>query len=204
MRSGADAELANHRRSGSRHPHGRKRGHGLPGESIHLTASTVAGATYSWTGPTFVSASQNPFVQMPAADGGTYSVTVTRAAACRRPERLDGVTADAAAPTVTAPPRRTSFNPFAAAPPGVPAGHERTARHLPRQRDGHGRLRRHSDALTPQVALADVTGSTCFEVGSTTVTFRFRTRPERRHDDRERDRPDVRDLNLDDVVDPSD
>jgi PKD repeat protein len=49
------------------------------GSTINLTASTVAGAIYSWTGPsTFTSAVQNP--TRPAATtamAGTYSVTAT-------------------------------------------------------------------------------------------------------------------------------
>ena len=49
------------------------------GQTLTLTASTVAGATYSWTGPNaFASSAQNPSI--PAATAvasGTYSVTVT-------------------------------------------------------------------------------------------------------------------------------
>ncbi|MBI3510729.1 MAG: gliding motility-associated C-terminal domain-containing protein, partial [Bacteroidetes bacterium] len=49
------------------------------GSTLNLTASNVAGGTYSWTGPNgFTSTTQNPSI--PAAilaDTGTYSVTVT-------------------------------------------------------------------------------------------------------------------------------
>jgi PKD repeat protein len=49
------------------------------GSTLDLTASTVAGATYSWTGPNgFSSSQQNPTIaNASAAASGTYSVTVT-------------------------------------------------------------------------------------------------------------------------------
>jgi len=49
------------------------------GNTLNLTASTVAGATYSWTGPnTFSSSAQNPSIaSATTATSGTYSVTVT-------------------------------------------------------------------------------------------------------------------------------
>ena len=49
------------------------------GATISLSTPTVAGATYSWTGPNgFTSALQNPTrSNAAAADAGTYSVTVT-------------------------------------------------------------------------------------------------------------------------------
>jgi gliding motility-associated-like protein len=50
-----------------------------PGDQLDLTASTVAGATYSWTGPNgFASALQNPTnASIVAADAGVYTLTVT-------------------------------------------------------------------------------------------------------------------------------
>jgi PKD repeat protein len=49
------------------------------GSTINLTASTIAGATYSWTGPsTFTSTTQNPTrPSATTAMAGTYSVTAT-------------------------------------------------------------------------------------------------------------------------------
>jgi hypothetical protein len=49
------------------------------GATLNLTASTVAGATYAWTGPNgFTSADQNPSISgVTAAAAGEYSVTVT-------------------------------------------------------------------------------------------------------------------------------
>jgi uncharacterized repeat protein (TIGR03803 family) len=49
------------------------------GQTLQLTASTVAGATYAWTGPNgFTSSLQNPtIVNATAAASGTYSVTAT-------------------------------------------------------------------------------------------------------------------------------
>ncbi len=49
------------------------------GNTINLSTTAVAGATYSWTGPnSFVSAVQNPsIVNATAAMAGTYSLTIT-------------------------------------------------------------------------------------------------------------------------------
>lgn len=48
------------------------------GETINLTASTVPGATYSWTGPSFTSSVQNPSItNASTANVGVYSVTAT-------------------------------------------------------------------------------------------------------------------------------
>jgi gliding motility-associated-like protein len=49
------------------------------GSSINLMASTMAGATYSWTGPNgFTSSLQNPVINnVTAANAGSYAVTVT-------------------------------------------------------------------------------------------------------------------------------
>ena len=63
------------------------------GGTISLTASTIAGATYSWTGPTgFTSIAQNPTIaNATTAMAGTYNVTVT----------VNGCTSPAATTTVT-------------------------------------------------------------------------------------------------------
>ena len=49
------------------------------GMTLNLTASTVPGATYSWTGPNgFTSTSQNPSIpSTTTANSGIYSVTAT-------------------------------------------------------------------------------------------------------------------------------
>jgi hypothetical protein len=49
------------------------------GQTLHLSASTVAGATYAWTGPNgFTSSVQNPSIPgATAAASGDYNVTVT-------------------------------------------------------------------------------------------------------------------------------
>ena len=54
------------------------------GSTLNLTASNIAGVTYSWTGPNgFTSSSQNPsIVGATTAASGTYSVTATSAAGC--------------------------------------------------------------------------------------------------------------------------
>lgn len=47
------------------------------GDSIKLTASTIAGAVYNWTGPNNFSSNQNPVkVNAAFSDSGTYSVVV--------------------------------------------------------------------------------------------------------------------------------
>lgn len=49
------------------------------GTALNLTASTVAGTTYAWTGPSgYTSSSQNPTIASPTTGNtGTYSVTAT-------------------------------------------------------------------------------------------------------------------------------
>ena len=49
------------------------------GSSINLTANTIAGASYSWTGPNgFTSSLQNPVINnATAANAGTYSASIT-------------------------------------------------------------------------------------------------------------------------------
>jgi gliding motility-associated-like protein len=49
------------------------------GNTLMLTANTIAGATYSWTGPNgFTSSLQNPSIaNITTAGGGVYAVTVT-------------------------------------------------------------------------------------------------------------------------------
>ncbi len=56
------------------------------GNTLSLTANTVAGATYSWVGPAgsgFTSSSQNPTVPIANAIAGTYVLTVTNATGCQ-------------------------------------------------------------------------------------------------------------------------
>ncbi|WP_460969981.1 PKD domain-containing protein, partial [Pontibacter aydingkolensis] len=49
------------------------------GETLNLSASTITGATYSWTGPnSFTSTSQNPFIaNVTSKAAGAYTVTAT-------------------------------------------------------------------------------------------------------------------------------
>ncbi|MEO6849892.1 MAG: DUF2341 domain-containing protein, partial [Mucilaginibacter sp.] len=57
------------------------------GSTLSLQVNTVAGATYSWSGPgSFTSSSQNPTIaNATAANAGTYTVTVTGATGCTSP-----------------------------------------------------------------------------------------------------------------------
>jgi hypothetical protein len=76
------------------------------GQTLNLTASTVSGATYAWTGPNgFTSSAQNPsIVNVKTAAAGTYSVRVT-VNGCQSSAGTTAVsvTADPTPPTVTAP-----------------------------------------------------------------------------------------------------
>jgi hypothetical protein len=50
-----------------------------PGQNLQLTASTIPGATYSWTGPnSFTSTQQNPTINgVSGSNGGIYTVTAS-------------------------------------------------------------------------------------------------------------------------------
>jgi len=62
------------------------------GDPINLTANTVGGGTYSWTGPnSFTSSSEDPtIVSAVSASGGTYNATVT-VAGCTSPSASTSV-----------------------------------------------------------------------------------------------------------------
>ncbi len=72
------------------------------GGSINLTASAVAGATYSWTGPNgFASTQQNPVItNATLANAGTYTVVAT-VNGCRSSGANTNVTVVVIAPTIT-------------------------------------------------------------------------------------------------------
>jgi hypothetical protein len=53
------------------------------GATLNLTATSFAGATYSWTGPSYTSNAQNPSITNAQATAtGTYTVVATSAAGC--------------------------------------------------------------------------------------------------------------------------
>ncbi|MCE7959352.1 MAG: hypothetical protein DYH06_15655, partial [Acidobacteria bacterium ACB2] len=179
------------------------------GESIHLTATDVPGATYSWTGPDgFVSALQNPVITnaQPAASG-TYSVTVTADGCESAPgTTTTAVTADAQAPTVTAPTDVVVFQSLCCATFGGadPTTSPALAAFLSGATATDDCVAA-ATALAPQAGGFDVTGTTCFEVGTTTVTFRFSDAA----GNVGTDTADVTvrmygDLNIDATVDPAD
>ena len=75
------------------------------GQTLQLMASTVSGASYSWTGPnTFTSMLQNPSISSATlAAAGTYSVIAT-AAGCASPAAMTtAVVNTAPSSTITAP-----------------------------------------------------------------------------------------------------
>jgi len=81
------------------------------GQGLNLTATTVAGATYSWTGPNgFTSTSQNPVVPaVTAAMAGIYSVQAIVGSFPSAPATVNVVVnADGAAPVVMAPASATA------------------------------------------------------------------------------------------------
>ncbi|MFL5753118.1 MAG: T9SS type A sorting domain-containing protein, partial [Bacteroidia bacterium] len=72
------------------------------GQVLNLTASFVAGATYSWTGPnSFTSSSQNPGIPtIQLADAGTYTVTATSSGCTSAPSTTNvSVTASPSSPS---------------------------------------------------------------------------------------------------------
>ncbi|MCZ2356880.1 MAG: gliding motility-associated C-terminal domain-containing protein, partial [Bacteroidia bacterium] len=69
------------------------------GSSLNLTATTIPGATYSWTGPAFSSTSQNPTIAVSTtANSGTYNVVAI----------ANGCTSSVASVTVVVNPKPTA------------------------------------------------------------------------------------------------
>lgn len=68
------------------------------GQSIQLQATTIAGATYAWTGPNgFSSSQQNPVIpNATVAMSGTYTVTATLGAVCVGPASTVTITVNPA------------------------------------------------------------------------------------------------------------
>jgi hypothetical protein len=82
------------------------------GFTLHLTASTISGATYAWTGPNgFSSALQNPTIaSVTPAASGQYDVTAT----------VNGCTSSAGTTSVTINPASTTNNVYASPNPSLP------------------------------------------------------------------------------------
>jgi hypothetical protein len=75
------------------------------GQTLQLSASTIASTTYSWTGPNgFTSSSQNPSIPSAGLSAsGTYSVTAT-VAGCTSPQAMTNVVVNTSpSATITAP-----------------------------------------------------------------------------------------------------
>ncbi len=70
------------------------------GESINLTAATVLGATYNWTGPNgYTSSTQNPVIlSATTLDAGIYSLTVTNLSCLSTPSNVTVVVNDCSTP----------------------------------------------------------------------------------------------------------
>lgn len=75
------------------------------GQTLQLSASTVPGATYSWSGPNgFASELQNPTIaSATVAASGTYSVTATVAACTSAPAMTNAVVNTVPSSEITAP-----------------------------------------------------------------------------------------------------
>lgn len=72
------------------------------GQQLDLTVTTVAGASYSWSGPAFASLSQNPTIPSTVpANGGDYTVIVT----------LNGCTSSSTTTVVINSPTVVNINP---------------------------------------------------------------------------------------------
>jgi PKD repeat protein len=85
------------------------------GSPINLTASAIAGATYSWSGPsTFSSATQNPSISgSAAAMAGTYSVTAT-VSGCTSPVATTAVVVNTSVTPTISIAQSTGTNPMCA------------------------------------------------------------------------------------------
>src|SRR5690606_37877067 len=63
------------------------------GTSLNLTASTIPGVSYNWSGPAFTSNLQNPVINpAPASAAGVYSVNVTDGNGCNSATATTNVT----------------------------------------------------------------------------------------------------------------
>ncbi len=147
------------------------------GQTLTLSTPAVAGATYAWTGPNgFTSSSQNPSIAgATTAASGTYEVLVT-VSGCTSAAGSTTATVDpdAVAPTVTAPAALTVDQSLCCGTFGGASG--ATAPALAAFLAGGSATDLCDPAptrLTPQVGAVDATNATCFEVGSTSVTFRY-------------------------------
>lgn len=60
------------------------------GQSFNMFATTIAGASYSWTGPNeFTSSEQNPLIEnVSTTQAGTYTVTITGSEGCAFQENI--------------------------------------------------------------------------------------------------------------------
>jgi len=73
------------------------------GDNLNLTANTVAGATYSWTGPNgFTSTLEDPSITGAGTiNSGNYTVTITNNGCVSSPSTTNVVVTTAADPTIT-------------------------------------------------------------------------------------------------------
>ena len=147
------------------------------GQTLDLSTTTVIGATYAWTGPNgFTSSAQNPsIVGATTAATGTYEVTVA-VSGCTSPAGSTTATVnpDAAAPTVTAPaPITVSQDACCGTFGGATGATSGALATFLAGGSGTDLCDPSPVRLSPQVGAVDATNATCFEVGATSVTFRY-------------------------------
>ncbi|KAA0252001.1 MAG: hypothetical protein EDX89_20235 [Acidobacteria bacterium] len=147
------------------------------GATLHLSTPAFEGATYSWTGPNgFTSAAASPSIPgVTVASAGTYGVTVTAGGCTSAAGTTEvAVLPDPSAPSVTAPLPLTVHQTACCGTSGGVTG--ATSAALSSFLAGATA----TDDCDPDPAELPVlaggveaTETTCFESGSTPVTFRF-------------------------------
>ena len=147
------------------------------GATLQLSTPAFAGAAYSWTGPNgFASASASPSIpSVTIAGAGTYSVTVSVGGCTSAAGTTEvGIGPDASAPSVTPPaPLTVDQTVCCGAFGGVTPAASAAVGSFLLGATATDDCTPSPGQLPAQVSGVDATDATCFEVGSSPVTFRF-------------------------------